>query len=475
MNLTEDGIWDGTYTAPRQPAEVSDPNIPTPTQRPCRANEVRNSNGVCVNVEATCPNGQIWSGGRVGGRCVCSNGGDPANNCGTGQQAQQPAPPPPCVAEVRSLLNQCQGQLGSTRSSCDGATRLQANQAQAERHEQAMQNASNAQEVCQRNADFFSGLSGDLDQFASSCRSSISQCSSSCQAVQQRAAGCNHPSAQRDAQTAAGIGSSCQSLQSNANQASQQSQSYRQQVLRDAQSCQSSTNASERPNDPSRPSNKATDMDAGQINTQTLGSGRADQANTSGDLGVGQASSNPRGDTARVRPRDAVEGTSGNSGLNPFSQSGSGGALNDPYGHYQLANLPTRASASFSDDSFNGEKTNERVNPALQSGGTYGGSGGNSRRTLMGMKPLSGISTPSSPELAASGLNASGLQTPDLNQFRPSWVTGMVRCQDASSATALILRRKMSTQCIHGPSKSLFDAMKYRYEVQTMDNRFFAE
>lgn len=449
----------------------------TPDRQTCGAGETQTPDGGCIR--DTCgPYGRLQLT-QAGGSCVCQYGMGRNFAC-LGPQGEETAPPvPACVGEVQQLLSQCQSTSQPVPGTCDDQAQFSAQRSQGNTTAQRIDGTRQTQASCEQTANFQRDYASALDQFAGQCSSSINRCVSSCQRAMDRASSCNHPLAQQYGQQARGVGSSCQGHSRKVAQAQQESNGIRTQAEASARQCQQESVASERnPNQSNPPSGGEADRSQpGAINTKVAGSPPGGETfRTGGDLDLNKSGGTPFDQGSQgLDERKASRTSSAN---DPFNTSGTLSSANSSPSGAQanslLASLPPsgaafRATGAEAPEDI--ENDRERVNPALGSGGTYGGGGG--RRGVAGLRPLprSGSASVEASELTT----AAGVLPPDLNQFRPSWVTGMVRCQDANSAMAIILRRKMDTQCIHGPAKSLFDAMKYRYEVQTMDNRFFSE
>lgn len=130
-----------------------------------------------------------------------------------------------------------------------------------------------------------------------------------------------------------------------------------------------------------------------------------------------------------------------------------------------LPGTPARAPGSEEED---GTPNNEQVSSALGASGTYSGGGGKAYRPFL--RPVGKVASASDDPVSAAAM--AGEDIPDLNQFRPTGMTGLVRCASQVSAAAL-LARGGSLQCVHSPHKDIFKAVTERYERQVQDQKLY--
>ncbi|MBX3039596.1 MAG: hypothetical protein KF789_02670 [Bdellovibrionaceae bacterium] len=379
------------------------------------------------------------------------------------QQAQQG--PPQCLVATRAYAQACAASHGTASTSCSDSQMPRSNQS-SQQTSDAIQNSENFNDTCRQVRGFNETFQQELQQFAASCESAVTQCANACQQMQNSAAGCSSAEAQRIAAQYQSQNTSCQSggtLASRPSQARGEATKAKETMNQSAACAKSSQAAQVAQNSPASNLNNPSIDTSGDapassqdrnVASTTKDYQLAIPDSSTPKVGVGAN----RTDTTGAIASDVTD-TTGDMPANHWGTDGS------------LASLPTTPSRRpAADDSENPNNLEQTVSADAASG-TYGGGKGRAYRALARPVKAAGMMDESEDKDAKL---TSAEDVPDLNQFRPTGMTGLVRCADGVSAASLPKTSGGTpVQCVHSPYKDLFKAVRECYEREVQDQKLY--
>lgn len=389
-----------------------------------------------------------------------------SSQCQKAREQQNQAGPPPCLVKARALASACAANHGAATNACSDSQMPRSSQS-GQQTSNSLQDSENYNAACNQARQFNETFQKELQQFASSCESAVTQCANACNELQSTAASCPSSQARQLAAQHQSQSASCQSggsLASRPSQARGQANEAKNQ-LSQSTACAKESQAAQTPQNSQPSSNKASSVDTSG-GTEAPGQ----MSNVSGDSSGSSATSSLNPTSSAV---SRSNGTGGRIDTSGATQDDDQPLLHESSGGWSaggsLAALPGTPAREPASDGGDSSQNTEQVASTPGTSGTYSGSGGKGSRLFL--RPA-GQTSMTAAEAGETPTDKTGTEIPDLSQFRPTGMAGLVRCTDSASAAAL-RAKSTSLQCVHSPHKDLFKAITERYERQVQDQKLY--